>query len=364
MEIRRTPFEAGTKLELMEGDKAISRVLVFDLRMNIGGVWARCGGIGGVETSRDHRMHGCGRRLLEESIIWMRQEGYHLSALFGIPNFYYRFGYAPGLVESEATVVTRQAETAPRRYAVREFAPEDAPAVADLYMQQNARRTGMIARNRETWQGIRRGASWVERVAAFVVTDEEQVVGYASYNIDPWRYAIGEVGYRDWSVFGTLLAEMGRRAVEARVERVSLALPGDEPFLAYCRRYGLEQKLTYPYYANGMVRVVDQAALLELLKPVLEERLTAAGIARQSSAVGGTLVVETELGTDRVALGQGGPEWRVRLSQALLGQLVMGYRGVEDALFETDAQVDEQVVPVLQALFPRGYPYIYCSDRF
>ena len=119
MEIRRTPFEAGTRLELMDGDKSVSRLFVFDLRMNIGGAWARCGGIGGVETSRDHRMHGCGRRLLEESVTWMRQEGYHLSALFGIPNFYYRFGYAPGLVESEASVATRQAETAPRRYAVR-----------------------------------------------------------------------------------------------------------------------------------------------------------------------------------------------------------------------------------------------------
>jgi predicted acetyltransferase len=358
MEIRRTPFDGGTKLELVEGDKAVSRLLVVDLRMCIGGVWVRCGGIGDVHTNHDYRMKGCGRRLLEEAVTWMRQQGYHLSALFGIPNFYYRFGYTPGLVESEASIATRQAETATGRYAVRDFTPEDAPVVAELYMQHNARRTGMIARDPQTWRGFRRGASWVERVAAFVATDGEQVVGYALYNIDPWRYAIGEVGYRDRSVFGTLLAEMGRRAVDARVERVSLALPGDEPFLVYCQRYGLEQKLTYPYRASGMVRVVDQSALLALLAPMLEERLTAAGLA------GGTLVIETDLGTDRLTLGQGGREWRVRLSQALLAQLVMGYRAVEDALFETDAQADEEAVPVLQALFPQGYPYIYCSDRF
>ncbi|NLG28740.1 MAG: GNAT family N-acetyltransferase [Chloroflexi bacterium] len=360
MEFRRTAVEHGCKLELLVDERAVSRLYLFDLGMRVAGIPMRCGGIGGVHTERDQRMHGYSRSVLQESLAVMRSEGYELSALFGIPDYYHRFGFASALVEAECTVWTRNAELAQPRYAVREFEPRDARPIAELYEAHTAPRSGAIVRDPATWKGIAKGAEWTDRVGTFVVEEGERLLGYASYNLDARRFSLGEVGAADASVYGTLLAEAARRAVAQRVERVVFCLPPDDPFGLYCRRYGAEFKLSYTRCAGGMVRIIDQSAVLHKVQPVLALRLACSALAGWQ----GALRFETDLGTDTLAFGAGGPTLRVALSQGELTQLLLGYRPVADLLFEGAAQVDADAAPLLDALFPPGHPYVWMSDRF
>lgn len=356
---RRTPVNDGTTLELVEGETVLSHLLVVDLRLRIGPLAVRCGGIGNVHTAREHRLKGYARQLLTESIDFMREQGYLVSALFGIPNFYQKFGFASALMDCETTIATRDAELAPARYPVRPFQPEDARAIVAIYERLNAQRSGSVVRNPETWREFRRGSQWTERVGAFVVLDGQEIIGYASYNLDPWRYAIGEVGYADHRAFSTLLAHMAQQAIERRVEQIVLHTPPDDPFLQYCRRYGCETKLTYRRQAGGMARIIRQTELLEAVRPLLAQRLQSAG---QEWALG-TLVCKTDLGEDAIPLGSG-PTYTLELPQWMLLQLLLGYRPAEDVLFETEARADEALRPLLPILFPEGYPYMAMSDRF
>jgi len=356
---RRSPAKGGTALEWVEGETVLSRLVVEDLCLRIGPIAVRCGGIANVSTPREYRMKGYARQLLSESIAFMHAEGYLISALFGIPNFYQKFGFASALMDCETTIATRDAETATARYPVRPFQPEDARALVTLYERRNGQRSGSVLRNPETWREFRRGSQWTDRVGAFVVLDGQEIIGYASYNLDPWRYAIGEVGYADGRAFSTLLAHMAQQAIERRVEHIIVHAPPDDPFLQYCRRYGCEIKLIYRRQAGGMARIIRQTELLEAVQPLLAARLRAAG---QEGALG-TLVCKTDLGEDALVFG-GGPSYTLALPQWMLLQLLLGYRPVEDALFETEARADEALQPLLPVLFPQGYPYIAMSDRF
>lgn len=348
-----------TRIQLTIDGEDISNVSVLDLPMRVGGAVVRCGGIGGMSTLREHRNKGYARRVLTEALEHMREERYHLSALFGIADFYDRFGYGPGLVECEAQVITRYAERAAARHAVRDFRPEDAPVVAEMHEALHRTRTASIVRDPATWTRFERGTRWTDRVGAFVVLDGERPIGYASYDLDPWRCAIAEVGYSGPAAYDTIIAQAARIAWERRLERITFHAPPDDPFIRYCRRYGCEVRANYPCSGNGMARVIDQAGLLGTLRPVLEERLRRSGIGWR-----GTVVIATDLGTDRLALGAGAPEVRAEMPQWMLAQLVLGYRGAEEVALDDRATIDEGAVPALRALFPEGYPYVNWSDRF
>ena len=359
LKLRRRPKGPATVIELMMRDKAVSRLTVWDLRMRVGPIPLRCGGIGGVGTDAEHRGKGYSRRVIEDSLAFMYDEGFHLAALFGIPDFYPRYGFAPALIDCEIIICTRDAEMAMARYGVREMQAEDVPAILYLYEKLCGRRTGSIVRDRSTWKRFRLGSGWTDRVGAFVVTAGHEVIGYASYNLDYWRFGCGEVGYRDEGVFGTLLAEMARRAVTLRVSEFAIRTPPDDPFAIYCRRYGCETKVTYPRNGSGMVCIINQGQALQLLQPLFAERLVQGDMNWP-----GSLLFCTELGEDRLKLGEGAREARIQLSHTVLTQWLMGYRSVRDALLESDLEIAPGVVPLLEVLFPPGYPYLWHADRF
>jgi predicted acetyltransferase len=356
--ISRLAVSDGMRIELSVDGSVASSVIVVDRVVRIGNIPLRMGGIGDVSTRRAFRQQGYARQLLEDSIMYMRDAGYHFSALFGIPYFYPKFGYIVAMPGTDSTIATRDAELAQACYPVRPFKPEDAQQVAEIYEQMNANRTFTCVRDPNTWKGFRIGASWNDRIEAVVVLDGESIIGYANYDLDPWRCSLGEVGYATPAVFSTLLAEAGKQAAQKRVEKLTIHAPVDDPFVLYCRRYGCTTSLSYARNAHGMARIINQAATIKAIQPLMLRRLQASQIDWR-----GTLVFSTDLGKDALELGSG-PELVLHLPQTMLTQWILGYRGIEDALFETETKVPEAAVPVLKAIFPTGYPFIYPSDRF
>lgn len=356
MSLQRTALDRGFRLDWLVDGEPVSGLTVHDLRMRIGQVPVRCGGIGAVSTKREHRLRGYASRVLHGAVETMKAEGYHISALFGIPDFYHRFGFAPVMPECEASVATRDAERAQAHFAVRALSADDVPAILRLSEAQQARRTGSIVRDIEHWHWFRFGPRWGDRVGGLAAVDGEgTVVGYVAHDLDPTRCSAGEIGYVDSTVYSTLLAGLARVAVERRVERITLHVPPDEPFLEYCRRYGCKIEINYPRCGGAMARIINQTALLERLWPLFAARLR---------SWQGTVVFDTDLGQDRLSFGKSGPTVRLALPQSVLVQLLFGWRSVGDALSEPGVHAEPEAVPVFEALLPVGYPYTWVGDRF
>jgi len=284
-----------------------------------------------------------------------------MSALFGIENYYPKYGFASALIDGQSTVNTRDALDACATLTVRDYTAADAPAVAALYGAMTAGRSGVVQRDPATWAGHRLAAHWSDRFGAFVVLAGERVAGYATFNLDYGSFAIAEAGYAGPEAFETLLAEAGRLAHERSVEKIPFHLPPDDALARYLRRWGCVAEIRHPRRAGGMARIIDQDGLLARLRPVFEERL--AGCHPALAPAGGTLVWRTELGVTATPLG-GAAGLEVAMPQGRLTQLLLGYRDIDDLLAEPEVHVDPAALPLLRAVCPAGYPYMWPGDRF
>ncbi|MEJ5308393.1 MAG: GNAT family N-acetyltransferase [Anaerolineae bacterium] len=364
----------------IEGEeKPVCNLWVIDFTMRVGTTVVRMAGIGGVHTEREHRMKGYMRHLFEDTVHYMIAEGYDISMLFGIENFYTKFGYAAGLASFECKVKTRDAEVAGEQaggtYITRPIGEADMPAVLDLYNANNAMRVCSVVRAPEDFTKFEKGTWYGTRPDTQLWEDANgKLLAYAVWDHFDKAVKVAEVEVRDDAalpcndLFPALLSFFAAQAVEKRCEDVQLFIPPDHPFAEYVQRFGAEWMVTYPRYGSGMLRLLNQQPFFEKLAPELERRLALA----HSAGYTGTLTFQTDLGTLALIINRGSiavtgkasDGLRLELSQDKLTQLVIGYRSARDVLNDPQVTAHGDVLPLLNALFPQGQPYIWVADHF
>ena len=56
--------------------------------------------------------------------------------------------------------------------------------------------------------------------------------------------------------------------------------------------------------------------------------------------------------------------FQLEMPQDKLIQLMMGRRSIEDLAIEPDVSITEEIIPVLETLFPLDHPHVWWPDRF
>jgi len=365
--VRRKQEGKGVwRISLCARDEELSRLWVFLKRMRIGSATVRIGGIGGVSTNKGHRMKGYASRVMRESTALMADRKCDLGFLFGIRNFYHRFGYGVVLPDPTLHLKTESLMKARRILPTRAMRRADAPEVARLYNRLNVGRTGAVVRPGD-WRYFDISAHFRKPDRAVLVMDgRHRITGYATCAVRDELLVVSELGGRDGAVFETLAAVLGWRARRAGVETVECHLPQDHAFGAFCVRYGCGWRVQYTRNGGAMARIIHLAPFMEKLSPELGRRLHA-------TPWQGALSLETDIGS--VSLLANGPfltvtpdagrnAQKVRIPQMALTQLAMGYRSAPDVAYDAEARIPSRALPALNALFPRGYPYMWWADRF
>ncbi|MCS7192880.1 MAG: GNAT family N-acetyltransferase [Armatimonadetes bacterium] len=141
--------------------KDVSRLLLFDLNVRFGEAVVRMGGIGGVETDEPYRMKGLARKLMEATNDYMQKAGFDIGGLFGIPNFYERWGYITVLPEYRLFVSTENLKSAKLCHSVVNYDNNlHKDKVLKIYEDNNCRRICSVVRKPEDWSGFPRGTEW------------------------------------------------------------------------------------------------------------------------------------------------------------------------------------------------------------
>ena len=122
----------GWKIELLDEGASVSRLWVVDRDIRIGASVVRAGGISTVGTNDDHRGKGLAGQVMDAALALMAKEGYDVSLLHGIPDFYHRYGFAPCMPEYTLRIATVDAERASGPLALRSLKEGDYPAIARL----------------------------------------------------------------------------------------------------------------------------------------------------------------------------------------------------------------------------------------
>src|SRR3954471_6961636 len=94
LSIRREADGRSTRVDLKLDGKSISRLWLSSHTLHIGEALVRMEGVGGVGTDEAYRSKGYSRRVLEASVAHMIEGDAALSMLYGIRDFYTKFGYA------------------------------------------------------------------------------------------------------------------------------------------------------------------------------------------------------------------------------------------------------------------------------
>ncbi len=140
------------------GDEIVSHFGVWDYRTRVGGDAIRTGGIGAVMTDRRYRKRGYMRETAEAGCEAMADQGYGLSVLFGIPDFYQRFGYVPAWDASSITVAERDLPAPQAKLKLRKvrYGPDN--GFDEIANRCNAGLTGTAVR--PTYRRNRRPDEW------------------------------------------------------------------------------------------------------------------------------------------------------------------------------------------------------------
>ena len=124
--------------------------------MRIGSSIVKMGLITDVATNSRYRMYGYSGSCMTRQLQHFQDEGDDVSVVFGISDFYNKFGYAPCFPEHTLVLNTRDAEEAPRLegYEVRDFADTDIDWVVHVFNDNNQGRTATVVRRRNEWLGF------------------------------------------------------------------------------------------------------------------------------------------------------------------------------------------------------------------
>jgi predicted acetyltransferase len=387
----RAESEGGeTQVSLMVDGKRVSWLSIVPFSLRIGAATVRMDGIGGVGTDSHHRHRGYSRRVLEAAVAHMRQGDGALSMLYGIPDFYPKFGFATAGPDYLVILNDLERDNAlPTGWIVRDFVPTDLPAMQALYTHCTHRAVGTAVRSAEggVWSHLTGKAEDDEPDACRVILGPDgKLHGYVWRARWCWyvKHKL-ETDFREALVLGEVMAN-GSLAADAvlaacrqwaqaeseqrKVKQVVLAFPPEGPLAAAAMRQYARFQQNYSACGNSMARVLDVTRLLRSIAPELHARLQTA----QSRFVG-TLTFQTDIGDatlqidpDTVTVvsvsAPSEDALRIRLPQMELARLALGAFSPDDLLARLPDLPSAKAATLLTTLFPLRFPHMHLPDRY
>jgi len=376
MKVVRTRKDNRTRFELRDESVAegrLSGLSLVHLKMQIGSTVVRLGGIAGVSTPRPHRRKGYARMVMEDARAFMAAKRWEMALLYGIRDFYPKFGYAVSMPGTWFSVRTRDAERAGLRHRVRKMKAADKKDILRIYRASNSGRTGVCVRDPRWWKPGRKGSRWHVSSLVKIFTDKRgKVAGYMMLDDDDERTEVAEAGAASRECYESILATAARDAIEKRCGELTVWSPLDHPLFEVAGRFGARGTIRLNRSGGALARIIDQQRLFETIAPELSLRACSAGLSKWRGAV----TVRTELGESslklaggRVSVAAGRARAKrmvsLELPQPALTQLVMGFRSAADVLSTEGVAVEgDGAEEILAGLFPCGQPHMWQPDHF
>jgi predicted N-acetyltransferase YhbS len=347
--------------------------------------------VGVVGTLDTYRGRGYATALMNRALERMAERGDAVSVIFGIPNFYERWGYeyAVGLyltsyesgIETELALKAGEwnlAQSHQRRLAtlfgirskpivVRPFASDDLPAVTALYYQAAARGHSIFARDERTWRwqlGYMADIGRHDANSFLVAEHEDRILAYMRVASAPvnWfrsedtaRFSIIEFAGDDADATDALLAEAAAMARDYDAERIGLFVHPQSALMEQALARGATLR---SFTGAGFLRLNDPGLALGGMANTFQSRLSASPFASLNIAL--RLLIE-QTSTEIALEGSGGSQEVIELAAPAVEmiQLFSGWFGLDNL---TTGGYDPRHREILKVLFPRGNPKIAIAD--
>jgi predicted N-acetyltransferase YhbS len=350
----------------------VSSLCLIPWRWRYQDVELKAGEMGIVGTLPAYRHRGLVRALAARHAELLREGGYDLSHIQGIPYFYRQLGYEyaiplEGGWRVELHQIPDPTPENPARYQFRPASLDDLPVLMRLYRQAAEELTISAVRDEPTWRYLLGPGLETDTGAdTWLVMDPttQEPAGYfrISHRGFGQGMIVSEVSHLSGDAAMAVLHRLKALALERELPYIRLNLPEHTALVQTARRFSAHDLGRYAW----QIRLVDLADLLGQLAPVFERRLAASPFAGLTGALRLNLYREAfELrfeagrpaGVNPLGFIDGGD---VRMPPPLIIPLLLGYRTLEElGRSYHDVSSRGQSGYLAQVLFPRVESFIY-----
>jgi predicted N-acetyltransferase YhbS len=260
------------------GTEMVTHWGVWGYEMRVGSARLRTAGIGGVATHGFHRKEGLMSRTIAAAMPRMKASGYDVSILFGIPDYYHKFGYVPAWETPVYVVDCKRLPEGPPPAGVRRSRQLMTPEMEALYNRQTANLAGMAVRPTR-----RCPVHFVSDRQTYVWRDGQgRLAGYVMVGLDQ-----GKPGHVDSAgdpeQILRALAGLARRAGAAEVRFGDLHW--DSPLARHLRAGFCRLELQFSRSGGAMIRTLNLASSLAKLCPEFSRLLQGSDMASWRGAL-------------------------------------------------------------------------------
>ncbi|MBV9230915.1 MAG: GNAT family N-acetyltransferase [Chloroflexi bacterium] len=376
--------------EIMRGifldGKQVGGCIIFERTLRMGTARLVTGCIGDVVTHPEHRKQGIATALMQDAINYALSHKYSLLLLDGIPKFYHRYGYCDvfdlSIHDIDRSAVLAQPSSP---YTVRPATIDDAPSLLALYDQHYGPYTGSFVRSLERQIHLLQHRS-PHNPILLAVDSADCPQGYLFFWRGADRSQAHELAVNDWPAVLALLQYHAQLLDSTDAPAfLRYRLPVTAPVLQWLVDY-LEVPDTSPWreepvtgwavlshtyhhrYTGWMARPAHLPTLIQAVLPEWQARWQ-----RSLLCWSGTinLTVGKEVYALRInsnelqLLDQPGEDTHtVQLSPQAFTQSLFGYRPVSRLVQSGEQPITNDLLTVLNVLFPTGHTWIPASDWF
>lgn len=331
--------------------------------LQIGEARLKMGGIGWVTTEPEYRHRGVASGLLGETLAYMKAHHYHVSMLFGIPDFYQQFGYVSALVDHAVSLDTVEALCCDNPFTVHRAKPGDIPAMLKLRQRGESEIACTLIRSRSHVTN-----KWMRFSEWYVLRDGwGKVVGYFLIARHNETLRVEEAAVEEFGLAPAVIGAAARIAEHESRARLRFLLPPPNEIARYLRQFRATFEARRDRNAGGMLAFVDVGETLESMIPEWESRLAASPAADFRTEI--TLVHDRRyirIRANRGAIDVANVAGRNKLAVANddLIHVLTGYRPVGDLLALARTIITQEARAFAEAIFPERYPFVWNFDRF
>lgn len=357
-EIKHTASSFAHRFELHHAGECVSSLILFDYQLTYDSVAVKMGGIAGVQTHPEHRNKGYASELMKATVAWLANEQYPCSFLFGIPDFYWRYGYATLLTHANTEVVLRDVEDvkAPN-FRTRPYEEKDLEAIRQLFNKNSqGGRMCSILRD-ENWRGIPRGSDWPIKATCLVVESlAGEIEGYVVFDADDPEVIVSEVETRNPAAQYAVLEVLVKRGITNRQKEFRYLGPTSHPFAVFLRRFGAEHNDLVERFGFGMGRLTHLESFFQQIAPELSRRSWLLPEDTQCVFTFQTDIGQCSLNISRgcVQLGElkSPNQVHVACKQLELTRLVFGVVDYQTFSVSPETKIQGEAGTILTTLFP------------
>ena len=353
-------YDWDTSRLIWDGDQLIHHWGVWGYSMRLENIHLKVAGVGAVFTSESYRKQGLMEMAARDSFKAMRVNGYDLSILRG--RHYVKYGFARAW-----------------NYVTYRLKPEDIPDIVILKPYELLDPTKMEEIN-ELYNQFHQGFSWtcVRPTYRMLKADDMNAYGWfdEENRLEGYVRAVPSDDKRTLQCLEAAgdtqqgLALLGELFKQGEFETLTFfTLPHQHPILRFLRRGACTVEDRYFHNTGWRVLIVNLRSTLQKIRPLLESRLRASGLADWRGELfldagehhaalkidAGSVQVLGETVGEHTNTIQGGVD---------IGRFLIGSDGPDEIIQQADMVCTGEAADLVNVLFPNLHPMMSHWDEY